>query len=252
MWGAKHAREKLLAQPFPAGWNSFLERNVAYFRRLEPDEQVRIRKVAHVMAAEKTWEGCHDLEVTEEMKVTIGGQAGLMLLGMEHSYFDRVPTILVYPSGFRIPQDRFQEGAGGFEGVIGEAVYRGPVILAWDEVVAQGRHPAQGENVVIHEFAHQLDFLDGYAGGTPELPDAKQAEHWERVMAVAYENHLHDLRMDRETLLGEYAGSNRTEFFAVVCERFFMTPKQFRRFYPELQELLLGYFGVDPIKWAKG
>src|SRR5262249_2080298 len=158
--------------------------------------------------------------------------------------------ILVYPSGFRIPQDRFR-GDSGSDDVIGQAVYRGPVVLAWDEVLDHGRHPGMGENVVIHEFAHQLDFLDGYGGGTPEIADQKQAEHWEEVMGKAYEKHLHDLRMDRDTLLGEYAGSNRTEFFAVVCERYFMAPSQLRRFYPQLYELLAGYFKLDPLAWSK-
>ena len=249
MWGFRRSRQKLLAQPFPQEWEDYLQRNLAYFRKLTAEEQARLRKTVQVMFAEKSWEGCHDLVVTQEMKVTISAQAGLMLLGIEHSYFDRVPTILVYPSGFRIPQDRFREGSGGDEDVIGQAVYRGPVILAWDEVLPQGRNPSMGENVVIHEFAHQLDFLDGYGGGTPEIADPKQAEHWEQVMGKAYEDHLHDLRMDRNTLLGEYAGSNQTEFFAVVCERFFMSPRQLRRFYPALSELLIGYFGLDPAKW---
>ena len=247
MWGGKHAREKLLAQPFPNGWDAYLEGNIAFFRKLSAGEQARLRNIVRVMVAEKSWEGCHDLQLTDEMKVTIAGQAGLMLLGIDHSYFDRVPTILVYPSGFRIPRDRFREGS---DGVIGEAVYHGPVILAWDEVLPQGRHPSLGESVVIHEFAHQLDFLDGYAGGTPEIPDAKQAEHWEEVMASAYANHLHDLQTGRETLLGEYAGSNRTEFFAVVSERYFMTPKLCKRSYPDLYDLLLSYYRVEPIKWS--
>ncbi len=245
-WGSKHNREKLLAQPFPEEWERYLRQNIVYFRKLSAAEQGRLRGIVRVMAAEKTWEGCHDLVVTDEMKVTISGQAGLTIVGIEHSYFDRVPTILVYPSGFRIPQDQTQ---GDNSAVIGQAVYRGPVILAWDEILAQGRDPSMGENVVIHEFAHQLDYLDGYAGGTPELGDPQLVEHWEEVMARAYENHLQDLRMDRDTLLGEYAGTNLTEFFAVVSERYFMVPRPLKRFYPELHALLASYYKVDPSRW---
>jgi Mlc titration factor MtfA (ptsG expression regulator) len=245
-WLSRHTREKLLAQPFPAEWEQFLTRNVAYFRKLDAGQQTQIRDIVRVMVAEKNWEGCHGLAVSDEMKVSICGQAGLMILGMEHSYFDRVPTILVYPSGFRIPED---PALGDNSAVIGQAVYRGPVILAWDEILAQGRDPSQRENVVIHEFAHQLDYLDGYAGGTPELGNEIEVEHWDKVMERAYESHLHDLRTDRDTLLGEYAGTNRTEFFAVASERYFMVPRQFKRFYPELQELLAGYYRVDPAHW---
>jgi MtfA peptidase len=245
-WGSRHTREKLLAQPFPDDWDRYLTRNLAYFRKLSADEQARLRGIVRVMVAEKTWEGCHDLVVSDEMKVTISGQAGLTILGIDHSYFDRVPTILVYPSGFRIPPD---QGLGDNSAVIGQAVYRGPVILAWDEILAQGRDPSLGENVVIHEFAHQLDYLDGYAGGTPELGDPQRIEHWDQVMARAYENHLQDLRMDSDTLLGEYAGTNRTEFFAVVSERYFMVPRPLKRFYPELHALLASYYKVDPARW---
>ena len=245
-WLSRHTREKILSQPFPEDWEGHLKRNIAYYRKLTTEEQGRLRNIVHVMVAEKSWEGCHDLVVTDEMKVAICGQAGLMILDMEHSYFDRVPTILVYPSGFRIPPD---QGMGDNSAVIGQAVYRGPVILAWDEIRAQGRDPSMGENVVIHEFAHQLDYLDGYAGGTPELGDPQQVEHWEQVMARAYEAHLQDLRLDHDTLLGEYAGTNRTEFFAVASERYFMIPRQLKRLYPELHALLASYYRVDPARW---
>ena len=250
MWGAKHAREKLLAQPFPEGWDRFLQRNVAHFHLLTVNEQARLENIVRVMTAEKYWEGCQGLEVTDEMKVTITAQAGLMLLGMEHNYFDRLPTILLYPSGFRIPHDRWQESGGEIDAA-GQAVYRGPVILAWNEALAEGRDLSSGDNVVIHEFAHQLDFLDGYAGGTPELADPKLAERWESVMSTAYAGHLHDLRRDRQTILGEYAGSNRTEFFAVVSERFFTVPATLQRHYPALYDLLVAFYRIDPIKWFR-
>jgi len=244
-----HNREQLLAEPFPEGWDTAIERNVAHFELLNKEEQASLRQIVKVVVAEKNWEGCQDLVVTDEMKVTIAAQAGLMLLGMEHDYFDRVPTILIYPSGFSVPTDRWQQG-GGFA-ASGQAVYRGPVILAWDEVQAEGRHPARGNNVVIHEFAHQLDFLDGYMDGTPEVADPELARRWEQVIAREYKNLLHDLRSGHRTILGEYAGTNKTEFFAVACERFFTIPEPMRASHPELYELLANFFRIDPTRWFR-
>src|SRR5580698_4221877 len=105
-------REHILSQPFPDGWDSTIVRNVGHFRLLAEDEKASLRQIVKVLVAEKSWEGCQDLQITDEIKVTIAAQAGLMLLGMEHDYFDRVPTILVYPSGFSIPADRWQQGGG--------------------------------------------------------------------------------------------------------------------------------------------
>lgn len=251
-WHRHKNREELLAEPFPEAWESLLQRNLALFGLLSATEQAKARKIVQVMVPEKNWEGCNGLEVTDEMKVTIAAQASLMLLGMEHDYFSRVPTILVYPSGFHVPADRWQQESGGGMDASGQAVYRGPVILAWDEAIAEGRDPRFGSNVVIHEFAHQLDYLDGYMDGTPELPDRATAEHWEQVIASEYKSHLRDLRLGHRTLLGEYAGTNRTEFFAVVCERFFTVPMHLRRAHPDMYELLTGFFHLDPTLWFHG
>lgn len=251
-WHWHNNREDLLAQPFPEAWESYLRDNVAHFGLLSPTEQAAVRKIVQVMVPEKSWEGCHGLEATDEMKVTIAAQASLMLLGIEHDYFSRVRTVLIYPSGFHVPADRWQADSGGGMDASGQAIYRGPVILAWDEALGEARDPGYGSNVVIHEFAHQLDFLDGYMGGTPELPDRQQAEHWEQVMASEFKNHVHNLRTGHRTLLGEYAGSNRTEFFAVVCERFFTVPMHLRRAHPDLYELLISFFHLDPEKWFRG
>jgi MtfA peptidase len=249
MWFRKHHRERILAEPFPENWNAFLESNVAHFRLLSPEQQAALKGIVQVVVAEKSWEGCQGLQVSDEMKVTVAAQAGVMLLGMDHDYFSRVRTILLYPSGFNIPEDPFhQDGQGGID-ASGQAVYRGPVILAWDEALAEGRDPSCGSNVVMHEFAHQLDFLDGYVDGMPEIPDRRLAERWEQVVAIEYQNLLHELRMDHDTLLGEYAGSNIGEFFAVACERFFTVPTLLKRAHPELYDLFAGFYRLDPTTW---
>ena len=132
-WIRDRKRREIAAQPFPEEWRRILRRNMPQYAWLTDLERSKLEDDLRVFMAEKSWEGCQDLHVTDEIKVTIASQAGLMLLGMEHDYFDRVPTILIYPSGFSVPADRWQQG-GGFA-ASGQAVYRGPVIVAWDAEV---------------------------------------------------------------------------------------------------------------------
>src|SRR5262245_47433215 len=221
-WLRNRRRRKVLAAPFPAAWDDYLHRNVAHFRHLLPAEQARLRNDLRVFIAEKNWEGCGGLAMTDEIKVTIAAQVCLLVLGMEHNYFDRVRSILVYPHGFVDPRE--SAGPGGLvrTGVPleGQAVYRGPVVLSWAEVRDEGRTPRGGHNVVFHEFAHQLDMLDGVINGTPPLPDREQRERWRRVMTEEYRKLCEASAHGRATLLDQYGPTNEGEFFAVATECF--------------------------------
>ncbi len=237
------------SRPFPAEWERYLNDNVAHFRLLSELERAKVRADTQVLVAKKYWEGCGGLEVTDEMKVTVAGQAALLLLHLEHDYFRRVQSILIYPSTFVIPggewMDLIEEGTPA----TGQAAYRGPVIVAWDAVLAEGRDPSSGRNVVIHEFAHQLDSLDGSFNGTPELASNEQEKQWQRVMSEEFEKVRRKVRAGHGTLLGGYAVKNETEFFSVASERFYTRPADLRRLHPELYQILSGFYGVNPIEW---
>src|ERR1051325_4429637 len=183
-WLKHWRRRRLLARPFPEAWAGYLRKNVAHYEYLTGAEQAKLRDDLRVLVAEKHWEGCGGVEMTDEIKVTVAAHAALLLLGIDHDYFARVMSILVYPSGFRTP-----DGWTGPDGVVdtsvgtlGQAWYDGPVVLAWDEVVAGGRDPTDGRNVALHEFAHQLDYLDGVADGTPPLRHKGDYARWQEVM----------------------------------------------------------------------
>src|SRR5262249_27982924 len=163
-------------------WERYLVRNVAHFRLLNEEEQARLRFDTQKLIAAKYWEGCGGQRVTDEGKGTIAAQACLMLLGMGNDYFSSVLFRLVDPSSFLIPTGEWMDDYEGAQAAAGQAVYRGPVILAWDAVQAEGRDPSSGNNLVIHEFAHQLDFMDGYINGTPELVSAEHGQRWHDVM----------------------------------------------------------------------
>jgi len=245
-------RRKLLAQPFPTWWDAILTRNVGHAALLSAPERARLRDITRVLIAEKAWEGCGGLHITDEMKVTIAAQAALLLLGFDgHDYYARVSSVVVYPSDFRTPrpEDNWEDDHLSDTIAEGQAVYRGPVILSWDHVLAESRDPAGGYNVVVHEFAHQLDFLSGELNGTPPLGNADAEAAWARGMTAALADHRRDLRRGHETFLSEQAGDNETEFFADCAEAFFCNPHGLSEEYPTVFDLLAGYFRQDPCAW---
>ena len=251
-WLRNRRRRKLLAEPFPIRWDAFLRTNVAHYLRLSEAEQARLRDITRIIVAEKKWEGTRGLFVTEEMKVTIAAQAALLLLGLDHDYYARVDSIVVYPGKFRTPQreDDWEDDELSEVQAEGQAVYRGPVILSWEDVLPEGRDPDEGYNVVVHEFAHQLDFLDNVVNGTPPLGDRELEARWKYVMTIAYEDHRREIQKgEEECFFSEQAADNETEFFADASEAFFCRPVDVREFYPEVYRLFTAYYRVDPAKW---
>jgi MtfA peptidase len=122
-WYKRYRRRKILARPFPPAWETILSCAVAQYSRLAKDERARLRDTTQVLVAEKTWEGCGELSVTDEIKVTIAGQASLLLLGLKgHDYFGRALSILVYPSLFVLPSEEWQGERNRGEVVAGQAV----------------------------------------------------------------------------------------------------------------------------------
>lgn len=250
-WFRARRRRKLLAEPFPPWWEAVLRKNVGHYPRLSPDEQARLRDVTRILVSEKHWEGCGGLFVTDEIKLTIAAQAALLLLGADHDYYARVDSIIVYPDTFRTPnpEDDWEDDELSDTVLSGQAVYRGPVIVSWGEALPEGRDPACGYNVVLHEFAHQLDYLDNAVNGTPPLDDPGLEARWRSVMQAAFEAHRAALDRGEETFFTEHAAENETEFFADATEAFYCQPAALREEFPGVYELLRGYYRVEPLKW---
>ncbi|OWK43795.1 zinc-dependent peptidase [Fimbriiglobus ruber] len=250
-WLRARRRRKLLAEPFPSWWEAILRRNVGHYDHLSPAEQAKLRDITRILVAEKRWEGCGGVFVTDEIKITIAAQAALLLLGADHDYYARVPTIIVYPSHFRTPnpEDDWEDDELSDTVLDGQAVYRGPVILSWDETLEESRKPDDGFNVVVHEFAHQLDFLDDAINGTPPLDDPALAARWRTVMTAAFEAHRRLLEQGEESFFTEHAAENETEFFADATEAFFCRPADLKADHPDVYDLLAGYYRVQPLAW---
>lgn len=226
-----------------------LERNVPYYRSLSPAHQARLQGIAADLIARTHWEGCRGFTVTDEMKVTIAGHAACLLLGWEKARFSKLKTILLYPTMF-IVEDHVHEPDGTVAEVedehAGQSWDLGVVVLAWDEVQLSANRGGDAYNVVLHEFAHQLDAAEEYTDGAPPLEDPALRARWADVMQRHYDKLDRDVRRGRRTVLDPYALEAPAEFFAVATETFFEDPVALRSHHPELYGLLQEYYRQDP------
>ena len=246
---ARHRR--LRSQPFPAAWRRTLARRVPLYRRLPPDLQRELRQRVQVFIAEKAFVGCAGLDVTDEMRVVIAAQACLLLLNRRTGCYPGLHRVLVYPGAFFV--ERLQPGAAGVlqewrDLLSGESWSHGQVILSWADVVEGASVPDDGRNVVIHEFAHQLDQETGVANGAPRLGSRERYARWSQVLATAF-NAAQPGTADTPPLISGYGASSPAEFFAVAAEVFFEQPQRLAAEFPDLYRELAAYFRVDPALW---
>jgi Mlc titration factor MtfA (ptsG expression regulator) len=246
---SRRRRARLLAQPFPEAWRETLRRNLGAWPFLEPAERRQLEGIVRILIAEKRWKGCGDLELDDRIRVTIAGQAAMLLLGIEHDFYRNVRDILVYPRAYR--GGGGQRGEGGVVSEepstrLGEAWLRGPVVLAWGAAQAGGRGAHDGRNVVYHEFAHKLDMLDGAADGVPPLEAPEAYRRWYEAMMTEYQTLQRTLERGGRGLLRPYGASAPEEFFAVAVEAFFEQGQRLAREAPALYAVLRDYFHQDP------
>jgi MtfA peptidase len=251
-WLKTRRREKLLVEPCPAAWLTYLASNVRHYRHLEPSKQALMRQVVQVFVAEKHWAGGGGLSVTDEMKVTVAGQAALLVLGSPAPYYyDQVLSIILYPRHYARPR-RIQEHhlvVSEDWHVSGEAWYRGPIVLSWEDVLASGRDASDGHDVTLHEFAHHLDGLNGELDGAPPL-NPSQRPDWCRVTEAEYLRLVGNAQRHEVTLLDHYGARSPVEFFAVATECFFEQPRAMRRLHEELYGVLRDFYRQDPADWC--
>ena len=252
-WLRRRRRMQIIAQAFPEEWNAILRANVFHDQRLSDGQRARLRELIQVFVAEKNWEGCNGFAVTDEVKVTIAAQACFLVLGLQDANFDHVLSILVYPDSY-VAQTVETTRAGVVvergHARLGEAWWRGPVILSWSDVLAGGRRESPGRNLVFHEFAHQLDMMNGrMLDGTPPLETKEKLQRWVGVLEPAYHRLVEECRLGLRGVIDCYGTTNVAEFFAVVTESFFEHPQSLNNDHPLVYEVLRDYFRLDPITW---
>lgn len=243
-------RRDLRARPVSSAWRDIIASNLSVFRKLPPEDQAELLGHVQVFLAEKQFEGCGGLELTEEIRVTIAAQACRLLLHRETDYYPELTTILVYPSGYTTHGERQLDGhiwEEGNEDLLGHTARRlGALVLAWDAIKKGAADPSIGDNLVLHEFAHQLDFEDYQTDGTPALASSAEYVAWARVMSGEFEALRADDAAGTPTVLDTYGAENPAEFFAVATEAFFERPRALRARHPKLYAELARFFRQDP------
>lgn len=250
----KRRRRKLASQPFPTEWLEILEKSVPLYSRLPESDREELKRHILVFLAEKRFEGCGGLEITDEIKITIAAHACILLLHRQTDYYPGLTSILVYPDAFVVPDVHHVAGEVVLEGDevrLGESWHQGSVVLSWEDV--RGDSEAQdGQNVALHEFAHQLDSSHGRGDSTPVLRDQETFDAWARALGRDYQRFQRAVLHRWPEVLDEYGATDPAEFFAVATECFFETPGELRRAYPRLYEELKRFYQQDPASLGLG
>jgi Mlc titration factor MtfA (ptsG expression regulator) len=244
---------RALARPLGPSERDILARNVAQYGAMDAATRARLERLVRHFLHEKSFVGCAGLEITDEMRLTIAGQACLLLLGTRgDAVYPTLNAVLVYPGAFLVP--RRQVDAAGVvteerQDLLGESWGDGRVILAWDHVRRAGMPDAPSHNVVLHEFAHQLDSESGSTNGAPYLGSAERYRSWSEVLSRDFAALRQDAWFGQQGVLDHYGASNPAEFFAVATEAFYEQPHRLAARHPALFEEFLKYYRVDPREW---
>lgn len=256
---------RALARPLAPGLVAILERNLAQYAGMDAEQRRRLQGLVQQFLHEKAFVGCAGLELTDEMRVTIAGQACMLVLGRSGdagkdgpvSLYPSLHAVLLYPGAFMVPR-REVDAAGVIteqrQDLLGESWGDGRVILSWDHVRRAGGEAhdtdaPEPHNVVLHEFAHQLDSESGSTNGAPYLGSTARYRSWSEVLSRNYAALRRDAMWGQRGVLDHYGASSPAEFFAVATESFFEQPWELAARHPDLYEEFLKYFRVDPRHW---
>lgn len=243
---------RALAAPFPDAWRAVLRQRLSVYQRMPVDLQAQLETLIKQFIHQKHFTGCNGLVMTDEMRVTIAGSACLLLLNRETAVYPGLRYILVYPDAFIVERDA-QDDAGltGSQrrGLLGESWDNGKVILSWADVLQGNDDFNDGQNVALHEFAHQLDHEGGSTNGAPLLSSKARYQRWAHVFTGEFEALQQAAYQYDATLIDHYGATNPAEFFAVVTETFFEQPRELAAQHPALFAELQRYYRVDPAAW---
>lgn len=245
-------RRRALAAPLSAARVDLLERAIPVYARLDDDLQRQLRQLVQQFLYDKKFVGCDGLTIDDDIRVTIAGQACLLLLNRFSRVFPALHTILVYPGAFLVPRN-VVDAAGvvtpGRQDLLGESWGDGRVVLAWDHVRRGAADWHDGQNVVLHEFAHQLDSESGSTNGAPYLGSRASYRSWSQVLARDFAALRADAMLRQHTVIDHYGATSPAEFFAVATETFYEKPWQMAERHPALFDEFAKYYRVDPRQW---
>ena len=248
----RYRLKKAINAPFPTEWVSMLERNIGIYRDLPKPLRLQLRRLIKQFLHQKHFTGAGGLEITDEIRVTIAAEACLLLVNRKTNVYPSLRYIIVYPSAFVVDRPQSSDDgivSEGRKGLLGESWSNGKVILAWDNVLHGSSNFLDGQNVVLHEFAHQLDSESGSTNGAPILAGKNCLRTWASTLSEEFEELQKDAWRGKRSLIDHYGATNPAEFFAVSTETFFEKPAQMAKHHAELYEVLKRYYRVDPREW---
>jgi MtfA peptidase len=250
-WWRRLSRAEVIAESFPEEFRQLVLRRVPCASLLDAAELAKLEALVRIFVSEKSFEAAGGLTLTDEMRIVVAARACLLVLHrieLDGPLYAELSSVIIYPSTYRARVER-REGYLTIEDEqarLGESWTRGVVVLSWDAVQAGSANPSDGHDVVVHEFAHQLDAEDGAMDGTPELDGFERYAVWSKVASAEYGALYDDVEHRRKTSIDAYGATNAPEFFAVVVEQFFEKPVALARRHAELYRELAAFFHFDP------
>lgn len=229
-------------------------RDAAVFEGLTSVERAHLRELTILFLQHKDLCGVHGLIVSHDMAVTIAAQACLLILKLGLDCYDGWVEVVIYPGAFRVVRDTTDEiGLVSHRDLTlcGESWSSGPVILSWDSVVSELTEGRSGHNVVVHEFAHKLDMLDGSANGIPPLHAGMVRANWTRAFSEGFAHLQRQVQHNQRTDINSYGATAPSEFFAVATEYFFSAPHKLHRHYPMIYEQMILFYRQEPERRQK-
>jgi len=247
-WFVRWRRARILRRAGfnESAWQETVNR-YSFVRTLTDSERARLRELVILFLHEKAIHGARGMIVHDEMRLAIAVQACILILNLDLDCYRGWSEVIVYPDEF-VAEYEYMDEAGVVhrvrEPMTGESWLQGPVVLSWADAAAADR--GSGYNVVIHEFAHKLDMLNGDANGFPPLHADMSREAWSQALGTAYEDFCRHVDHGEETLIDPYAADDPAEFFAVMSEAFFEIPQALQAAYPEVYRQLALFYRQDP------
>ena len=243
---------RIQKRPFPAAWQEILSGRLPFVHKLPNEQLEQLQLLIKVFLNDKKFYGCAGQEIDDDIRVTIAAQACLLLLNQGRVPYPDLQSVLVYPSTFVATREVANEH--GFVStdhiaLLGESWSQGKVILAWDNVEKGVKNLRDGRNVVLHEFAHQLDHESGATNGAPVLNTRGAYKSWAHVFSEEFETLQKRADHGSHTLLDHYGAKNPAEFFAVATETFFERPREMAAHHQELFQELKEFYRLDPGQW---
>ena len=243
-------RKWLLQKPFPKEWTRLLQQDVPVYHKLPKHYKEILKKRIVIFFYEKLFEGCGGLVLTEQIKIVIASYASILILSEPSEYYPDLQSILVYPDEYIAPVNEEEDGivTEGVETRKGEYWNLGTIVLSWQDISDNIYGKSTGQNLIYHEFAHQLDHRYGLSAGIDEQGNVHRDDRWTQTFARAYRKLRYPGR-GRVSVLNNYGATNPSEFFSVATEAFFETPVLLQGEQPEVYELLKSFYDLDPSGW---